>query len=345
MSLEHKELINIEGKEIGGSRTFIIAEVGSNHRQDINIALDLIAAASESGADAVKFQSVNIKELYHKPSASIKKLHKQIDLNEKWHYDLKTYADKKGIVFFSSPTYIRAVDILEEIGVKLYKLASAQLGTFPQIIKKVANCRKPTLISTGLVTYEELNKAIRVFHSVGNYEYIILHCNSIYPTPYDKVNLSMINVYENMFGNPVGFSDHTIGIHIAVAAVAKGAKVIEKHIKLDNKVDTPDSSISLNPKEFSKLVSNIRETEQSFEKKIRLYIEQEEQQFKEGILYRLILKCNKKRGEKFSENDFIFKRNNNGIDCRDLDVLIERMVAKHDLKKNSLLMWDMLEGK
>ena len=101
MSLEHKELINIEGKEIGGSRTFIIAEVGSNHRQDINIALDLIAASSESGADAVKFQSVNIKELYHKPSASIKKLHKQIDLNEKWHYDLKTYADKKGIIFIS----------------------------------------------------------------------------------------------------------------------------------------------------------------------------------------------------------------------------------------------------
>jgi len=344
-NMGNKRRIKVGRKIIGGDETFIIAEAGSNHRQDINIAYDLISAAKESGADAVKFQSVNIGELYYDPSTSIKKLHKLIDLKEEWHYKLKEFADKKDIIFFSSPTYIKAVDTLEKIGVLLYKLASAQVGTFPQIIELVASLKKPAMLSTGLVTYKELENAISIFYRAHNHNFVILHCNSIYPTPYIKVNLPMIQVYENMFGNPAGFSDHTIGIHVAIAAVSMGAKVIEKHLTVDKKILTPDSAISLNPQDFKMMVSCIREIEQSLRKSPRIEIDQEESKFKDDIIYRLILDKDKKRGETFSKDDFIFKRHHEGIDCRDLNMVVNCMQARYDLKKRDILSWDKLEGK
>jgi sialic acid synthase SpsE len=128
--------IKVGDKSIGGDRTFIIAEVGSNHCQDLKIAYESIDAAADAGADAVKFQSINLEKLYFKPSADTINLHKKIDLDESWHKLLKDYCDKKGIIFFSSPTYLDAIDILEEINISLYKLASAQIGTFPQLVKK-----------------------------------------------------------------------------------------------------------------------------------------------------------------------------------------------------------------
>src|SRR5687767_7014684 len=145
-----KEIIKVGDKHIGGDKTFIIAEIGSNHNQDKQLAFESIEAAKESGADAVKFQSLNVEKMYFNPSDDIKKLHKKIDLEESWHRELKEFSEKKELIFFSSPTYLSSVDLLESLDVVLYKLASAQIGTFPQLVRKVAGLGKPTIFSTGI---------------------------------------------------------------------------------------------------------------------------------------------------------------------------------------------------
>ncbi|MBW1615140.1 MAG: N-acetylneuraminate synthase family protein [Deltaproteobacteria bacterium] len=326
-------------------KTFIIAEIGSNHNQSLNTAYQTIDAAKEAGADAVKFQSINMEELYLKPSDTIKKLFKQIELNEKWHYDLKKYCDKKEIIFFSSPTYLKAIDILEDINVKLYKLASAQVGTFPQLIKKTALTGKPALLSTGIVSFAQLQRAVNIFKSAQNEKFTILHCNSIYPVPYHKINLKLLKIYKSMFNKPVGFSDHTDNIYISLAAVEIGASVIERHFILDKKIDTPDKKISLEPRLFQNMVKGIRAIEQSGKFYDRTVIDDEENLFKQSIRYKIILAKDKQKDESFYETDFVFKRHNKGIDCIDADFLINNFNAGQSLKKNRLLTWDKVSGK
>lgn len=332
-----------ENISIGGKKTFIIAEVGSNHNQSLTLAKEHIDAATEAGADAVKFQSINIDELYYRPPKKIKELHKKIDFDEKWHYELKEYSDKKKIVFFSSPTYLKAVDILEKSGVQLYKLASAQIGTFPQIIEKVAKTKKPVLISTGLVTINELINVVKLIRRY-NSKLIILHCNSIYPTPYNKVNLNLINLYAKKFNCIAGFSDHTPDIYMPIAAVALGAKVIEKHFIIDHNISTPDSALSLDHTQFTNMVDGIRATEQAIETSMRNKIQKEEKEFKEDILYRLVLNKDKRSGEIFAKSDFDFNRNNKGIDCRKLDLVLEKIPIKR-IRGGTLIKMEMLKGK
>ncbi|MBM9501958.1 N-acetylneuraminate synthase family protein [Leptospira sp. 201903071] len=300
--------ITIGDRKIGGDKTFIIAEVGSNHCQDINLAFETIDAAVAAGADAVKFQSLNVDQLYLNPSQEIIDLHKKIDFPEEWHLILKQYCEEKGILFFSSPTYLSVVDLMEEISVSLYKLASAQVGTFPQIIEKVAKTGKPVILSTGLVDYGQVQKVVQIFKNAGNEKYIILHCNSLYPAPYNKVNLRLMNVYSEMFDCISGFSDHTLGNHICVAAVALGAKVIEKHITLRRDLPSPDAPLAIEPHEFSDLVKSIREVEESLQFSPRLSLEKDEFKFKNRILYKPILKVSKLKGSFVDVEDFEFKR-------------------------------------
>jgi sialic acid synthase SpsE len=337
------KIIDIAGFPVGGPRTFIIAEIGSNHNQSLQLAYESIDAAKEAGADAVKFQSINITELYYNPSEATVSLHKKIDMEEGWHQLLKDYCDKKGILFFSSPTYIRSIDILESINISFYKLASAQIGTFPQIVEKVAEKGKPVILSTGIVSYSELEKAINIFRAKNNDKFIILHCNSIYPTPYNKVNLQLMNVYKEMFGCPVGFSDHTDDIYIPIAAAARGAKVIEKHFALDRTLPVPDAQYSLEPKDFERMVKGIRAAEEAIGFDPRIQIQKEENAFKQSILTRLILKRDKHEGEAFELSDFEFKRHSEGVDCRDMDFIIQKKAkASYSLKSGELLKWDMI---
>ncbi len=320
------------------SPTFIIAEIGSNHNQNLQLAYDTIDAAVDAGADAVKFQSINVDKLYHRPSPEVIELHKRIDLPEDWHYKLNDYCQKAGIIFFSSPTYLEAIPILESIEVPIYKLASAQIGTFPQLVKEVATLQKPTIISTGIVSYSDLEKAVKIFHEVNNMKYIILHCNSQYPTPPEKVHLPLMDVYKEMFDCIIGFSDHTLGIHAPIAAVARGAKVIEKHFTLDRNLPVPDAAFSLNPKELKEMIRCVREIEKMMEKSIRLNIEQNEQSFKSKIQTSLILKESKKPGQKMRLNDFDFRRSEQGINCTDLNGYVERgFEYKKYIPENTLI--------
>jgi sialic acid synthase SpsE len=341
--MDKSKIIEVDGFKIGEEKTFVIAEIGSNHNQSLQLAYESIDAAKESGADAVKFQSIDLKQLYYRPSPQTIDLHKKIDMEEGWHYLLKDYCDKKKITFFSSPTYLKSIEILEEIDVSLYKLASAQIGTFPQLVRKVAGKKKPVILSTGLVTYGELEKIIEIFRQEANDQYIILHCNSIYPTPYDRVNLQLMNTYKSMFNCQVGFSDHTSDIYVPVIAVAMGAKVIEKHFALSRKLPVPDAQYSLEPSEFSRMVDGIRAAEVSVRNNIRIEIESEERDFKERINTRLILNKVKKAGEVLKEEDFDFLRYTSGITAKEIFSFKKPFILTRDVNKGEVIDWDMIK--
>ena len=311
--------IKVNNKVIGGDETFIIADIGSNHKQDLALAKESIDAAHESGADAIKFQSIQLNKLYYNPDVKTTEFIKKLEFPEEWHFELNEYCKKKDILFFSSPTYMDAVDLLEQINVPIYKLASAQIGTFPQIVEKVAKLNKPTIFSTGISSISEILNAVEIFEKANNDNYMILHCNSIYPTPPERVNLQMMKTYESLFHHPVGFSDHTIGTHISNTAVCMGAKIIEKHFTLDRKIDAPDSNeFASDPREFKQLVTQIRDTESAL-KVIgnRMGIEKEEKSFRDSILYRVVSKCSILKGEQLTSRNIEFLRSPEGFDCRD----------------------------
>lgn len=337
--------MRIGAHEVGTGRTFVIAEVGSNHAGNLVSAKEHIDAAAESGADAVKFQSINLDKLYIDPSQKTRDLHAKIDMDEAWCAELKEYAQQRGVLFFSSPTYMDAVDLLSRLDVSLFKLASAQVGTFPQLIRAVARTGRPTILSTGIVNYGQLTDAINMFAEAGNQNYAVLHCNSIYPTPANKVFLGRMDTYRKMFKCPVGFSDHTSGTAVVLAAVALGAAIIEKHFILGNDIKSPDAPFSIDPAVFKTMVNEIRIIESARDDSPRLELEPEEKGFKEAIRYRLVLRHKKNEGDKFEESDFDFLRSSKGIDVSHLPIVIENMEAASLLSEGKLIDWQCLRGR
>ena len=333
-----KNTIDIGGFKIGGDKTFIIAEVGSNHNQSLDLAFEHIDAAIECGADAVKFQSINVDELYHDPSPEVQELHSRIDLREEWHVILSDYCKSKSIIFFSSPTYLKAIDILEDIDVPLYKIASAQIGTFPQLVERVIQTKKPIILSTGIVNKAEMDSVISLFEKYDHNDYIILHCNSIYPTPFEKVNLPLMDYYADKYSKITGFSDHTEDIYVPIAAVARGAKVIEKHFTLSKDLPVPDASISIDVYTFKRMVQGIRATELAMKEHPREEIQKEELGFKNQILTRVIAKQNIKVGDILTLDMVDFKRQSSGISCLEMDKVISQVV-KREVKAGEVLEW------
>jgi len=337
--------MKIKDREISNNhQTFVIAEVGSNCKNDLDLAKEHISAAKSCGADAVKFQSLNMSKLYLRPSKSVVDLYQKINLDEDIHSELKDYADKIGITFFSSPTYLEAVDILLKLDVDLFKIASAQVGTFPRLIDKVASTKKPTIFSTGLSNYENLANTVNIFENYNHQDYAILHCNSLYPTPYDKVFLDRIEVYRGMFNVPIGFSDHTHGIAVILAAVALKANIIEKHFKLDEITGTPDAEFSIGVNEFSTMVSSIRAVEKSLGNKPRNTIEKDEKSFQVDISYKLVLKKRKNIGDRIMINDFDYLRDKDGIDASFDSFVAENFVFSREMEKGVIIRWSDLMG-
>lgn len=300
------------GRSIGGDRVFVIAEVGSNHAARLETALASVEAAAAAGADAVKFQSIDLDALYHQPGEATRRLHEKIDFPEAWHAPVKERCDQLGIVFFSSPTYPDAIDVLETVDVSLYKLASAQIGVFPQLVRRVAELGKPVILSTGLVTGDELARVVEIFHDAGNERFVILHCNSVYPAPPEIVHLPRMLDYRERFGCHVGFSDHTVSHTAAVAAVALGATVIERHFTLSRRLDSPDAPLSLEPGEFRALVQSIREAEQVLRPAPRTGLEPDELAFKQRIRHCLLATADIAAGERVDSANAVLKRGNPG---------------------------------
>ncbi len=257
-------------------KVFIIAELSANHRQDLELAKDTIHAMKEAGADAVKLQTYTpdtmtidcdnqyfqIKQGTLWDGKTFYELYKEAYTPWEWHYELKELAENLGLVFFSTPFDKTAVDFLEELGVPIYKIASFEITDIP-LIEYVASKGKPIIISTGIATLCDIQEAVEACKRMGNDQIILLKCTSAYPAPLEEINLRTIPNMAETFDCIVGLSDHTLGISVPIAAVALGAKVIEKHFILSRNIETPDKEFSLTPEEFKEMVKAIREVEKA----------------------------------------------------------------------------------
>lgn len=257
-------------------RVFIIAELSANHNQDFDVAAETIRAAKAAGADAVKLQTYTadtitidcdnpyfqIKQGTLWDGTTLHKLYQQAYTPWEWHPELKKIAEEEGLEFFSSPFDPSAVDFLETLDVPLYKIASFEITDIP-LIEYVASKGKPVIFSTGIATLDEIEEAIQACIRMGNTNIAMLKCTSSYPAPLELTNLRMIPDMKERFGIPVGLSDHTMGSTVPIAAVALGARIIEKHFILDRAIGGPDSSFSMDKDEFKAMVQGVREVEKA----------------------------------------------------------------------------------
>jgi len=257
------------GKFDTTKKVFIIAELSANHNQNLQIALDTIYAAKEAGADAIKLQTYTPDWITLKCDKKeflaeglwqgeyLYDLYKRAMTPLEWHEELFRYARSLDLEVFSSPFSKEAVDFLEQFNPPAYKIASFEITDY-DLIEYTAKKGKPMIISTGIATFEEIQDVVDI---CKNNELALLKCTSAYPAPKREVNLKTIPALKEIFKVEVGFSDHTLGISAPIAAVAMGAKIIEKHFMLEN-LDTPDKEFSLTPKEFKEMVKAVRETEE-----------------------------------------------------------------------------------
>lgn len=240
-------------------RTFLIAEIGSNHDGRFDQALRLMDVAVEAGADAVKFQSFLADQLVTKNNPDYNLL-KRIELPREWYSRLRMEAEQRDLIFFSTATNDTTLGWLEECGVAMYKIASPNLTHLP-LIRKTARFGKPLVISTGMAALQHIDEAVLTVVAEGNERICLLHCVSEYPARPASINLRFIETLRAMYPYPIGFSDHTLDIGTAVAAVALGAVVIEKHLTLDRTLPGPDHHYALEPNEFVTMARSIRTVE------------------------------------------------------------------------------------
>lgn len=303
--MKFKERIKIKNKWIGGGQDpcFIIAEAGSNHNRDFKTAKKLIDAAYKAGVDAVKFQTYSAGALYQKEKKAFDML-KKIELPMHWHKLLADYAQKKGLIFLSTPFYKGAIDQLNPI-VPAFKWASPEIIDRP-LLEYAAKKGKPLIISTAFYGLKEVEDALKWVKSANNKQVAIMHCTGEYPAPYREVNLKAIRTLKK-FKVPVGFSDHTMDIVVPAAAVAMGAKLIEKHFTLNRKMTGPDHPFALEPNELKEMVKNIRNVEKSLGSGVKKPSRGEEQT--ERVIRRGIVAAEPiKKGQKITINKMTTKR-------------------------------------
>lgn len=259
---------------MNANKVFIIAEAGVNHNGDLETAKQLVDVAVKSGVDAIKFQSFKAENLvtYKAPKAEYQTettvkgsqfdMLKKLELSIDDHIELKKHCDNKGIMFLSTPFDFASVGLLEKINIPIYKISSGDLTNIP-LLKFIARKNKPIILSTGMANLGEIEDAIDAIKSEKNDKISILHCTSNYPTEYNNVNLKAMITMKEAFKLPIGYSDHTIGTEVSIAAVALGAEIIEKHFTLDKEMEGPDHRASLNPEELRNMVLRIRNIEMS----------------------------------------------------------------------------------
>jgi N,N'-diacetyllegionaminate synthase len=258
-------------------KTFIIAEAGVNHNGSIAIARRLIDIAKEAGADAVKFQTFKTEKLLSKtaPKAQYQsettgkegsqfEMLKKFELSLKAHRQLMSYCHKRKIVFLSTPFDLESIDLLNSLGLEILKIPSGEITNLPYL-RKIGSLRKKIIISTGMADLKEIKGALKALMEAGTEkeDMIILHANTEYPTPIEDVNLNAMLTIRKTLKVKVGYSDHTLGIEVPIAAVALGAAVVEKHFTLDRKMEGPDHKASLEPHELKAMVKAIRNIEKA----------------------------------------------------------------------------------
>ena len=307
--MEHYAKRETDGLFEGLEKPFLIAEIGSNHLNDLEIAKESIEIAADLGADAVKFQALNVSEQYHNPDEETRAFHKTIDLAESWYPELAQYASKAGIKFSASPTHHKILDEVLISCCDFIKVASAQVATAPYLLRKIGEYRVPTIISTGMVTADDLSRSIKIFEACGDTENLaILHCNARYPCPITETQLALISNYRRKFNLPVGFSDHTTTETAAIIAIALGAKIIEKHFKMNDRISSPDSDVSITPKAFANFRQRINETFQATVAINRNELHPVEKDFKTKFTNYAIARKQLAAGEFLKSENLVFKR-------------------------------------
>ncbi len=342
-----KEVVLNDGRRIGHKQpAYIIVDVAANHNNDLDTAKELVKKAAEAGADAVKFQTYTAENLYSKKAPKFSRdpinpydLIKQVEHPRSWLPILSGYAKNLGIHFLSSPFDYEAVDILDDLDIPLFKVASAEIVD-TRLIGYIAKKGRPVVLSTGMSDLGDIEDAIKAVRNAGNKNIILLHCNTIYPTPPNAVNLMAMDTIREAFKLPVGYSDHTLGWHVSLAAVSRGACVIEKHITLDRKQKGPDHSFSMEPDELKRMVAEIRDIEAAMgsgEKKVSV---EELENYEKGRRSIIAGKAIAK-GTIITEDMLVIKRPGYGIKPKYFDMVVSR-VAKVDIDEDDIITWDML---
>ncbi len=344
------KLGNKEVKDFGVP--YIIAEIGANHNGDMNLAKKMIGSAKQCGCDAVKFQSwtpdsLVAQEEYDrnqqyddspkKHFGSLKEMVEKYYLRPDQHIELKEYCDNAEIAFFSTPFSIEEVDIIEELKVSFYKIASMDINNL-LLLKHIAKKNKPIIMSTGMATLAEIENAVKTIEDEGNRQIILLHCLAIYPPAYEDINLNNIPMLRQTFGYPVGFSDHTIGISIPLASVALGSCVIEKHFTLDKDLPGWDHEISANPEEMRIIVAESRNIVNSLGT-FRRTVSQAEGEKKLKFRRSIVVKRDLKQGHILTTDDLSFKRPATGIPPDEVQYVIGRKL-KRDISQDEIMQWD-----
>jgi len=333
-------------------KTLIIAEAGVNHNGNFELAKKLIDEAVRGGADIVKFQTCKAENVISRyaDKAEYQKVttgeaDSQLDMVRKLmltyeeYGKLKEYCDEKGIEFLSTAFDLPSVDYLHSIGMKRWKIPSGEITNLPLLIK-IAKLHEPIIMSTGMSELKEVEEAVRVLKDNGAEDITLLHCTTEYPAPYEDVNLKAMETMREAFGLPVGYSDHTKGLEIPVAAVALGACVIEKHFTLSREMEGPDHKASIEPDELKQMVSQIRHVETAIGDGVKK-VSPSELKNQDIARKSIIAKTKIAKGDVFTEDNVTTKRPGSGINPMKWFELLGK-TAKHDYEEDYLIEEDEL---
>ena len=328
------------------NHVLIIAEAGVNHNGSLDLAYKMVDAAKRASVDCIKFQTFKSQNLVSKNASKADyqkentgdgtqiEMLKKLELTYADFSGLKDYCDKVGIRFISTPFDLESIRFLDSLDIPFWKIPSGEITNYPYL-KAIAKTGRPVILSTGMSTIYDIQQALDVLTRNGTTDIKLLHCNTEYPTPYEDVNLNAMKTIHDAFGCEVGYSDHTKGIEIPIAAVAMGATIIEKHFTLDNNMEGPDHKASLEPDELFEMVKCIRNIEKSFGTGIKKPSESEKKNI--AIVRKsIVASCYIKKGETFTEKNITVKRPGSGISPMKWDDVIG-LIAKKDYSEDDLI--------
>lgn len=324
---------------------FIIAEAGVNHNGKVDLALKLCDEAKKAGVDAIKFQTWKTENIVTRSTELAAYQEKNLASNNDSQYEMlkkleldysdfvkiKEYCDSIGIQFLSTPDDEESLEFLSSIGLSFLKIGSGEITNIPYL-RQIGAKKQKVVLSTGMSTLGDVEKAYTVLKEVGCPEVSLLHCTTNYPCPMDEVNLRAMCTLKEAFRCKVGYSDHTMGIEVPIAAVALGAEIIEKHFTLDQNMEGPDHMSSLNPEQLKQMVINIRNIEKALGDGIKRPNKSELENAK-VVLKRIVAKEKIKKGEKLSENNMTVKRASGGMSAAYWDLVDDR-VAMRDFQQD-----------
>ena len=340
------------------SRVIIIAEAGVNHNGDVRLAKKLIEVAAEAGADYVKFQTFRAEKIasieaqkaeYQKKNTgeqfdnSQLGMLRKLELSPSAHEELISHCKICGIRFLSTAFDCESLDLLERLGVELYKIPSGEITNLPYL-RKIAGLGRPVILSTGMADLDEVKAAVSVLTlgGVQSHEMTVLHCTTDYPTSYGDVNLKAMQQLRNELQLEVGYSDHTLGIEVSLAAVAMGASVIEKHFTLDRKLEGPDHAASLEPSELRAMVKAIRHIEAAMSGDGNKRPRPVEKKNKLAARKSLHLTCSVSEGQRITEEMLVSLRPGDGISPMEWDHVILKSAAR-SLDEGTKIRWEDLK--